>query len=316
MGSQREISNAVKAFFTGLIDYAGLYPPAALGLTEAMMNYRTYGCTADSWILSRFIAGAAHVLQLSGELLAGFSTEKPLSISLVTKDPAQDLVSVLAALPATAAVAAVEVPLVLDQAFEVQLASHAGVVQRLADSGHTLDIFYEVPFTEKWDEEFLRFVDRLGTASRAYPEGLLGCKLRCGGLEPHLVPSPERLGRALHACAERSIPVKFTAGLHQPFRHMPQPGETGSAGVPMHGYWNVYWAALVASLRSVKVDEVVSIVAEMDSCNLSVSDDSITWRGVSLSTEEIQVARSSKVLSFGSCSFDEPIHAARMVGWL
>lgn len=316
MGSQREISNAVRALFAGLIDYAGLYPPAALGLTEAMMNYRAYGRATDSWILSRFIAGTSHVGKLSGELLESFTADKPLSISLVTRDPALDLPSVLAALPTTARVTAVEISLVLNKALEVQLTSHSGVFQQLADKGHNLDIFYEVPFTEKWDEEFFRLVDILGRSNGAHPRGLVGCKLRCGGLEPHLVPSPERLGRALHACAERSIPVKFTAGLHQPFRHMPQPGETGAAGVPMHGYWNVYWAALVANLRSVQEDEVISIVQEMESCSPSVSRDSIEWRGVELSAQEIHQARSSQVLSFGSCSFDEPIHAARMVGWL
>jgi hypothetical protein len=316
MSAREKRSAAVTALCSGLIDYAGLYPPAALGLPQALSNYRSYTSAPDSWMLSRFIAGAAHALQLTDELLAGFMSQGALEISLVSKDPIQELPKVIAALPQVARVVAVESPLVAGTEIKDQLASHREAFKALVDQGHQLEMFYEVPFSENWDQEFLRLVDGIVTIGAGHPARSVGCKLRCGGLEPQLVPSPERLGRALHACAERSIAVKFTAGLHQPFRHMPKPGETGSAGVPMHGYFNLYWAALVVNAKRCSAGEVIEIVAEMESCNPRVMDDSIEWLGVRLSEQEIRDMRSSKVLSFGSCSFEEPIDAARQLGWL
>jgi hypothetical protein len=306
----------MKAFFEGLIDYAGLYPPAALGLRESMENYRSYRSGKDSWMLSRFICGAAHATQLTDELLVGCSSGSPLDISLVSKDPAQDITRLVAELSPSVRINAVEAALTSAVAAEKQIASHREFFASLADHSRDVSIFYELSFLEMWDEEFLRLVDVLAKEIAMHSERTIGCKLRCGGLEPHLVPSPERLGRALHACAERSIPVKFTAGLHQPFRHKPQAGETGSVGIPMHGYFNVYWAAFAANAKALPRDQVIAIVAEMDSCCPVVTLDSVEWLGVHLSSQEIRDVRTSRVLSFGSCSFDEPVNAARQLGWL
>jgi hypothetical protein len=73
---------------------------------------------------------------------------------------------------------------------------------------------------------------------------------------------------------------------------------------------------MAANLKALRADEVVAIVAEMDSCSPAVESDSVEWLGIRLSSEEIRNVRSSKVLSFGSCSFDEPVSAARQLGWV
>ena len=43
------------AFMRGLIDYAGLFPPAKLPLNQAFTNYLRYQNEADAWILAKFI---------------------------------------------------------------------------------------------------------------------------------------------------------------------------------------------------------------------------------------------------------------------
>src|SRR5512147_736957 len=43
------------AFAEGLIDYAGMFPPAELPLTEALANYLRYRKGGDAWMLGRFI---------------------------------------------------------------------------------------------------------------------------------------------------------------------------------------------------------------------------------------------------------------------
>jgi hypothetical protein len=316
MSVHKVTSSAMRVLFEGLIDYAGLYPPAALGLSESVANYRSYVHGNDNWMVARFICGTVHAAQFTDELQVGFHAGSPLDVSLVTRDPVQDVPRILAELPASVRIGAVEVALTSGKSAGEQIASHREFFNRLTDRGRDVSIFYELSLSEAWDEEFLRLADALGGEVPTHSERTIGCKLRCGGLEAHLIPSPERLGSALYACADRSIPVKFTAGLHQPFRHKPHAGETGSVGVPMHGYFNLYWAAMAANLKALRADEVVAIVAEMDSCSPAVESDSVEWLGIRLSSEEIRNVRSSKVLSFGSCSFDEPVSAARQLGWV
>jgi len=53
------IVTPVHRLLKGLIDYAGLFPPAGLGMTSAVNNYASYRTSADSWALARFIITAS-----------------------------------------------------------------------------------------------------------------------------------------------------------------------------------------------------------------------------------------------------------------
>jgi hypothetical protein len=46
---------SLRALLTNLIDYAGLYPPAALPLPVAISNYEQYLVSPESWILNRLV---------------------------------------------------------------------------------------------------------------------------------------------------------------------------------------------------------------------------------------------------------------------
>lgn len=46
---------SLEALLTHLIDYAGLYPPAALSLEETCANYAAYLKSPDAWILNRLV---------------------------------------------------------------------------------------------------------------------------------------------------------------------------------------------------------------------------------------------------------------------
>src|ERR1700678_1847305 len=53
MGTQ--IAPPLKALLTHLIDYAGLYPPAALPLRIVLERYRGFLASPDAWILNRLV---------------------------------------------------------------------------------------------------------------------------------------------------------------------------------------------------------------------------------------------------------------------
>jgi hypothetical protein len=52
---------SLRALLTNLIDYAGLYPPAALPLDQVTANYERYLATPESWMLNRLVVPAARL---------------------------------------------------------------------------------------------------------------------------------------------------------------------------------------------------------------------------------------------------------------
>jgi len=50
---------SLRALLTRLIDYAGLYPPAALPISEAAENYGRYLHSSECWILNRLVLAGA-----------------------------------------------------------------------------------------------------------------------------------------------------------------------------------------------------------------------------------------------------------------
>jgi hypothetical protein len=60
----RTIAPSLRALLTNLVDYAGLFPPAALSLPAASDNYNRYVRSEEAWMLGRFVIPAAQVSQL------------------------------------------------------------------------------------------------------------------------------------------------------------------------------------------------------------------------------------------------------------
>jgi hypothetical protein len=126
----------------------------------------------------------------------------------------------------------------------------------------------------------------------------LGAKLRCGGVDTSAYPSVEWVATFIDMAVRRGVPFKATAGLHHPVRHF-----NAEAGVTMHGFLNV----LIASARAGAVDRAAleNIIAEEDPSKLSLEDEPSLAR-----------ARHERFLSYGSCSFDEPVDDLRALGLL
>src|SRR5215469_3608804 len=76
---------AMDALLSGLIDYAGLYPPASLDMRSAVENYRKYRLGAHANVLGRFIVNAAQVDEL--RTVAGQMED--LTLSVIVSRPEQ-----------------------------------------------------------------------------------------------------------------------------------------------------------------------------------------------------------------------------------
>src|SRR5438045_204787 len=55
----------LRTLLAGIVDYAGLFPPARLPLEEAVRNFVRYGGESDAWMLGRFVLPAARLAELA-----------------------------------------------------------------------------------------------------------------------------------------------------------------------------------------------------------------------------------------------------------
>ena len=83
----------------------------------------------------------------------------------------------------------------------------------------------------------------------------------------------------------------------------------------MFGYLNVFLAAAFLDAGAADAD-VIAIIEERDSAAFQFDDAGVTWRDSRLSHAELQRTRATFALSFGSCSFTEPVDEARSLGLL
>ena len=83
----------------------------------------------------------------------------------------------------------------------------------------------------------------------------------------------------------------------------------------MHGFLNVFLAA--AWMRAGMSEELAAeLLEEKNASSLQFDEEGATWRDHRLTNEEIAEARRSLAISFGSCSFVEPVEDLRALGLL
>ena len=139
-------------------------------------------------------------------------------------------------------------------------------------------------------------------------------KIRTGGIKEELIPSPKDVAAFIEKCAELRLPFKATAGLHHPIRaQYALTYEPDSARATMHGFLNVLMAAAFAwnGMRDVE-----PVLAETEASAFSFDDNKASWRGHSLTVDEIREARANFIHAVGSCSFDEPVSELKALGLL
>src|SRR6266404_8659129 len=55
------VSNSVHALLSAAIDYAGLFPPTTLPMSQAVASYAAYRAGEQAWALGRFIVPVARL---------------------------------------------------------------------------------------------------------------------------------------------------------------------------------------------------------------------------------------------------------------
>jgi hypothetical protein len=158
-----------------------------------------------------------------------------------------------------------------------------------------LPVFWEVPAARA--EQTIALLAEFNSDADS---ATFGFKLRTGGVTADAFPTSLQIAKALVTPATHQLPIKFTAGLHHPLRQYRDEVQT-----KMQGFLNVLGAAVLAAEHRWDTDQTASMLEDERVDSFSFSDDFFAWREWQIDTKRLQYRRRF-VVSFGSCSFDEP----------
>ena len=292
-------SPVVHALLERVVDYAGLFPPAGLSMRDAVTEYAEQRRSAGAWMLGRFVVPVTRLDELAAAAGEGRGGNETRAISaLVGADPAGDFQVIRTFNARYAGRFAVE-------SVELRAATAEAIDFALAGRPDVLEHYVEIAVDED-PRPLLQAIERHGARA----------KVRTGGVTPDAFPSPAALARFIVACAELAVPFKATAGLHHPLRgEQPLTYEGGAPAATMFGFLGVFTAAALARSGADEAT-VTQVIEERDARAFSFTDDALRWRDRTLDVAEVSASRREFALSFGSCSFREPVEDLHRLGFL
>jgi hypothetical protein len=298
-------TQAAREFLASLIDYAGLFPPAKLSMAASCENFARYLQGEHEWMLGRFVCPVSRLRELSqvaSALMPGtfatsgyreYSHSEPWVISAVIDGPLeQDLDTI------------------------ERFCAHHAAEMKVADAGQ-VDAALDVipvnvhPFFEVAVDQDVRGV----IASMAGNQ--CAAKIRTGGVVATAFPTAEQVARFILACAAADVPFKATAGLHHAVRgEQNLTYEKDSARCTMFGFLNVFAAATLARLKRGSEEEIASILTETRGDRFVFSEQGVMVAGIEFDSAQVARVRETFALSFGSCSFEEPVQELQAAGMI
>ncbi|WP_153504579.1 hypothetical protein [Cumulibacter manganitolerans] len=210
----------------GLVDDAGLFPPTALPMRDALARNAKDRAARDPMLTQRFLVPTELLDELLGLLPEGSGIE----LGLIHAGSGAELLDALARAEG--------------RVRHVELKGAAA----LSDVPDDLPVYVEP----------LRFdalpgvIEAVRSAGRIGPTGV---KVRCGGIRADLFPTVDQLAEALRAVVSASLPMKATAGLHSAIRNT-----NPETGFEHHGFLNLL-TAIDAALSG---GDVAAVLAERD----------------------------------------------------
>jgi len=314
------------------IDYAGMFPPASLGLEEAVRNYCRYRGEPESWMLGSFVCPIARLEELfplvreevrhhstsehqfrvtgllaGGETLDAFLDSTRQEVQFVTEGPLFSRVTTLE----------VRVPGEVVEHGDFRFLEDWLRVWILGEAEPRM-AYLELPLDSRsvasggWPELIRRSASEIRRRERAQYHSSsykVGIKLRTGGSTLDLVPSSAVLATAICGLRDEGLRWKATAGLHQPLRHF-----DSAVGAKVHGFVNLFVAVVMADVHRLPPAAVEAILDDEDPTDFVFEGKAMRWRDLSASVPEIACYKLLE--SFGSCSFDGPRDGLRKLGWL
>ena len=335
------MKESLRAFMKGLIDYAGLFPPAKLPLDEAIDDYIIHLKGENSWMLGRFIIPLSKLNELD-RFVPLFDEIGALELAVLgsggnsddeyLSNIGNDMEQISDYLKKHAGKVRIEV-------YECKLPSNSPskeTMKKATDllNQNKLSHYHEFPELpdvginystnedeSSWNEEILPVVSMIAELEGA------GIKLRCGGIVKEAFPTVEQIAAMIQTCALIDIPMKCTAGLHHPIRHFAKEYDTY-----MHGFINTFGAGVFTSnfpnpensQKRFRMFIMLShLIGNQTADNFDFGDKGMIWKVgddrnsiFEFDNNSIKNCREKNMISYGSCSFQEPIDDLKQLGWM
>ena len=324
------VYNSVRVFMNEIIDYAGIFPPAGLTLKESFDNFNDYRFYKHNWMLSKFVCPFSKLPELA-ELITQKSGEdksgklKIAVLGSISKDEAafeknigkdiNDIHRFLKKNESKVVIESFEVRLPPDLTTFRQSGDFIDILNNVREKAsehisRSMQIFLETEYTSKdWRDTIDSLSSTLSVCNNYYSDEKdymnLGFKFRTGGITLESYPTIEQAAYAIGKCLDNKVPFKATAGLHHPVRHFSEQAKT-----KMHGFLNIFGAGILYFCKKIEPNELIKVIEDENPENFKFDEDSFSWRNRKVTVPEIEEARKF-MLSFGSCSFDEPRHDLR-----
>ncbi|CAN5873047.1 hypothetical protein BH24ACI1_BH24ACI1_12310 [soil metagenome] len=292
---------SVRALLAEIVDYAGLFPPSQLSMMESVNNYATYKNSRFSWMLGRFVAPVSRLDEFAESAKDSFSKNRDVwKLSVLAGEDIYETVQRIEDFNGKFSANAIA------DAFEIKAANALEIEHIAALIPENLTAYFELPLDEN-------LTDSIATLAAVRHRA----KIRTGGTTPEAFPTAEQITRFMRICLAANVPFKATAGLHHPLRSLkPLTYEKDALVGMMNGFLNVFLATGFIQ-QGFKPKLIQELLMDKRKDNFLFTDDGVLWRQeYFISTPQLKHLRSRGAISFGSCSFVEPIDDLKEIGIL
>jgi hypothetical protein len=295
-------AESVRVLLSEIIDYAGLFPPSQVSMAEAVLNYATYKNSNYKWMLGRFVVPAAR-LEEFWETASDFVSRDAKSgwrLSVIAGEDIYETLRIVEDFNAKNA------SYVLCDTLEVKANTESKIENTVKAMPNYLTTYFEIPIDDRLPD--------LVCALALYEQR---AKIRTGGTTADAFPQTREIIRFIRTCMAANVPFKATAGLHHPLRcFKPLTYEANAPMGTMHGFLNVFLGTGFCRL-GFNTNLLESLLEDEFTESFAFTDGAVTWHQTYILTAmQLKVVREQNIISFGSCSFDEPIADLREIGLL
>lgn len=292
------MKQALEVLLAGVVDYAGLFPPAALDMTSATQAYAQYLRDPAKGMLGRFVVPVVRLREFDDAASA-------LLPRGASSDPWR-----LSALPGPDLTADIDLALkfncrhwnesdighaVID-ALEIKVSTTPEIDAACSIMPRQFAPYFEIPIAND-PRELIGAIKRGGGFAKA----------RTGGVTEGAFPDAKDVARFMMRCRDARVAFKLTAGLHHPVRA--EYALTYAPDAPrgtMFGYLNMFTAAALA-WNGADESVILSALLSESPHDFRFSDDAIAFSAHAVPLAKVHDAREHFIISFGSCSFREPV---------
>lgn len=291
----------IRTLLDGVIDYAGLFPPSAVPMSEAVINYATYRNSNYSWMLGRFVVTAARLDEFyeQAEEFISRDSGNAWRVAVIVGDDFRRTIDQIREFNS-------RVEGVVCDVVEHKVATPGDVENAANSVPREIAAYFELPLGKE-------LPDLVSAAALSGQRA----KIRTGGLTADAFPQSHEIVRFVRTCLAANVLFKATAGLHHPIRcYRPLTYAADAPSGTMHGFLNLFLMTGFAR-ESYRPNLLEEVMEEEFSEVFAFDDSGVTWRGEhKLNPWQMEAIRKYGLQAFGSCSFDEPVEDLQKLGIL